>query len=590
MRSRRSRRSVRGKRLAARGRGGGGIMSRMTASPPPAFPSPALPFPGPRWCLAPEEIAAVDRAAIEAGLEGATLMETAGRAVADQIRARWPGAGRAVVLVGGGNNGGDGLVAARHLAGAGWRVELALFADPARLTGDAAHQLALVGPLGLAAERVKSAAEARDLAGRGAGATCVIDALLGTGLRGDVREPMRSAIRAIAGSGLPIVAVDAPSGLDGATGRVRGAAARAELTVTFGFPKPGLFLADGPELAGRLVTAPLGYPPAALAAAAGESRHAGAPLGWIALDEAEAALPPRRHDLHKGQAGRLLVLAGSRRYAGAAVLTATAALRSGAGLCIVATPDAVADLLVQAVPEAIVERLPSDRAGAVAARAAEPAVRAAAEADALALGPGLTAGAGVRRVVQAALATGRPAVVDADALNAIAGDPAAARREAPTILTPHPGELGRWLGRPAREVDAQRIASARAAAARWGAVVVLKGSPTVVADPGGATALNLTGNPGLAAGGSGDVLTGLVGALLAQGIAPLAAARAAVLLHGLAADWAAADLGQRALVPSDLFRYLPLVVREVSAGRGVELLARLDHRYAPLLAAGPGTA
>jgi NAD(P)H-hydrate epimerase len=555
------------------------------------FFTSVLPLPGPRWCLTPDQIAAVDRASIEVGLSGAALMETAGRSVAEAVRERWPGAGRAVVLVGAGSNGGDGLVVARHLAGAGWRVELALFADPDSLQGDAATQWALVAPLGLAEERIADRADARAAIAHAGGATCVVDALLGTGLRGDVREPMKTAIRALSVIDTPVVAVDAPSGLDGASGRVMGAAARADLTITFGFPKPGLLMGEGPELAGRLVVAPLGYPPAALAAASPGSVR---PVEWIALDEAEAALPPRRHDFHKGAAGRLLVLAGSEAYSGAAVLTATAALRSGAGICVVATTDAVADRVLASLPEAIAERLPADRSGAVAALAADPVARAAQEADAVAMGPGLTATAAVRRVVEAALATGRPAVVDADALNALARSSPTTRiglaaRGALTILTPHPGELGRWLGRSAGDVDRERIAAAREAAVRWDAIVVLKGSPTVVADPGGGAALNLTGNPGLATGGSGDVLTGLIGALLAQGVPPLRAARAGVLLHGLAADWARADLGERGLVPSDLFRYLPLTVREVSAGRGAELLGRLDHRYAQLLLAAAGS-
>jgi NAD(P)H-hydrate epimerase len=192
----------------------------------------------------------------------------------------------------------------------------------------------------------------------------------------------------------------------------------------------------------------------------------------------------------------------------------------------------------------------------------------------------------VREVVRAALSAPCPAVVDADALNAIASDPSPVVRSAPVVLTPHPGELGRWLGRSAGEVDGARVEAAREAAARWRAHVVLKGSPTVVAEPDGGAALNLTGNPGLATGGSGDVLTGLLGSLLAQGAPAALACRAAVCLHGLAADWASRDLGQRGMTPSDLFRYLPLAIREVESGRGRRLLDGLDHRYASLLAAG----
>jgi len=525
-------------------------------------------------------MAAVDQAAVEAGLPGAALMEGAGRETAREIRRRWPRPGRAVVLVGGGKNGGDGLVVVRHLREAGWAVELRLLADPARLTGDAGLQWRLVEPMGLPVRRVSKPDETVDLDG----ATVVVDALLGTGLKGDVREPVRSAIEALVSSALPVVAVDTPSGLDGRTGRVHGIAARALVTVTFGFPKPGLFLADGPAHVGRLVAATLAYPPGALEAAGPT------PLAWITLETAVRALPPRRHDVHKGDAGRLLVVAGSERYRGAAALVVGAALRSGVGMCVAATPEPVAGFLLAQHPESIVASLPVTRSGALAARAVDVVTRAAEEADAVAIGPGLGTGGRVRDLVAAALAAGAPTVVDADALNVLAEDPAPVKREAPTILTPHPGELGRWNGRPADRVDADRVLAAREAARTHGCTVLLKGSPTVIAGPDGETRLNLTGNPGLATGGSGDVLTGVLGSLLAQGVDPATASRAAPFLHGLAADWAARDLGERGLVPGDLLRYVPLVVREIAAGRGVDLLERIDHRYGDLLAATGGGA
>ena len=553
------------------------MVERLAGSPRWVVSAP--PFPGPPWCLPPERIAAVDRAAIRAGLPGAALMETAGIAVAEEVLARWP-AGRVVVFAGGGNNGGDGLVVARLLRGAGRSVEIALFFDPPSSSSDAALQWRRIEPLGLPTARIGSAEEGRAAALRARDAACVVDALLGTGLTGEVREPTRSAIEALDETGVPIVAVDAPSGLDGATGRIRGAAAHAAVTVTLGFPKPGLFLNDGPERVGRLVLAPLGYPTDALDAAGDE------PLEWIPLATARSALPPRRHDAHKGTAGRLLVVAGSAEYRGAAVLAAKAALRSGVGLCVVAAPEAAAALVLEASPEAIAIALPASRAGGLGPHVAELVARAARQADAIAVGPGLGTGAGVREVVRAALSAPVPAVVDADALNALAGDPSPVARSAPVVLTPHPGELGRWLGRPASEVDGARVEAAREAAARWGAHVVLKGSPTVVADPDGGAALNLTGNPGLATGGSGDVLTGLLGSLLAQGVPAPLACRAAVCLHGLAADWASRDLGERGMTPSDLFRYLPLSIREIESGRGGRLLEALDHRYGSLLAAG----
>lgn len=501
-------------------------------------------------------------------------MESAGRETAREVLRRWPRPARVLVMVGGGNNGGDGLVVARYLVEAGWQVELALFVEPDRLSGDAALQWRLVEPMGLPVRRILETGGFDP-----GGATLVVDAVLGTGLKGDVREPMRSAIEALGASAVPVVAVDTPSGLDGATGRVRGIATKATVTVTYGFPKPGLLLADGPVRVGRLVAVPLGYPRASLEAAGAT------PLRWTTLDVAVRALPPRRHDDHKGKAGRLLLVAGSESYRGATVLAAGAALRSGVGLCVVATPGPVADFLLAQVPEAIVVPLPVTRSGALAAKSADAVTRAIEDADAVAVGPGLTTGPHVRELVEAALAAPVPAVVDADALNVLAPDPRPVRRDPATIVTPHPGELGRWSGRAASEVDADRVAAAREAAREHGCRVVLKGSPTVVAGPAGEASLNLTGNPGLATGGSGDVLTGLLGSLLAQGVAASLADRAAPFLHGLAADWAAHDLGERGLVPGDLLRYLPLAIREVSAGRGAELLERLDHPYGELLTA-----
>ena len=523
---------------------------------------------------------AVDRAAVKAGLPGAALMESAGRETAREIRRGWPRPGRVVVLVGGGKNGGDGLVVARHLREAGWEVELRLLADPARLPGDAGLQWRLVEPMGLPVRRVSKPGDPLEVEG----ATVVVDALLGTGLKGEVREPVRSAIQALVRAALPVVAVDTPSGLDGRTGRVHGTAARAVVTVTFGFPKPGLFLADGPAHVGRLVAAPLAYPAGALAAAGPF------PLAWTTLETAARALPPRRHDAHKGSAGRLLVVAGSERYRGAAALVVGAALRSGVGMCVAATPEPVAGLLLARHPEAIVASLPVSRSGALATRAVDVLARAIAEADAVAIGPGLGTGDHVRDLVEAALGAALPTVVDADALNVLAEDPAPVRRVTPTLLTPHPGELGRWNGQPADRVNAERVRAAREAARAHGCTVLLKGSPTVVAGADGETRLNLTGNPGLATGGSGDVLTGVLGSLLAQGVDPVTAARAGPFLHGLAADWAARDLGERGLVPGDLLRYVPLVVREIAAGRGVDLLERIDHRYGDLLAATGGGA
>ncbi|MEJ2151656.1 MAG: NAD(P)H-hydrate epimerase, partial [Gemmatimonadota bacterium] len=410
-----------------------------------------------RWCLPPAAMAAVDAAAIDAGLPGTALMETAGRAVTAAILGRWGETGRARILVGKGNNGGDGLVVARTLVGAGWEVELALFCDPAELIGDAGAQWALIEPMGLVVERIGSDSQAAAL-GRSDEFTCSVDALLGTGLRGDVREPMRTASSALHEGPVPVIAVDAPSGLDGSTGRPHGIAVRALVTVTFGFPKPGLFLGVGPVHTGHLIVAPLGYPPGALEAAGTR------PLEWSGLETACAALPPLDLDAHKGSAVKLLLVAGSEEYLGAAVLAATAALRSGVGLCTIATPASIAEFIVGTVPEVIVESLAVTDSGELSSSSAERVARLAEGVDAIAIGPGLGGSSGVRPVVEAAIAAGAPLLVDADGLNALADAPGTIQRDPPTVR-----RADRFAGSP---VGARRPGTAGrsrgAAAARVG--------------------------------------------------------------------------------------------------------------------------
>lgn len=528
------------------------------------------------WCLAPEAMAAVDRAAMVYGLSGAAMMESAGRGVAEAVVERWGSRGRARVLVGKGNNGGDGLVTARTLTTLGWEVEIALFAEPAALEGDAAEQWRAVESLALPVERVLSEDDARRVVGF-EDFDCVVDALLGTGLSGDVREPIRAAIDALNAGRVPVASVDVPSGLDGARGRPLGVAVRATETITFGFPKPGLFLAEGPDHTGRLVVVPLGYPEAAFDALTAP------PVEWTVVSDVAStfARPPRA--AHKGSRGRLLLVTGSEAYRGAALLTARAALRSGCGYCVVAAPEPLAEFIVGQLPEAIVEPLAADGDGAVAAVAAERVQELAEGADAIAIGPGLSTAAGVRAVVESALESSVPIVVDADALNALADRPPAIERTADTVLTPHPGELARWLGRDAQAVDAERIVVAAETAEHWGVDVVLKGWPTIIAG-NGRVGMNLTGNPGLATGGSGDVLTGVIGALLAQGSRSADATRAGVFVHGLAADWAAADFGERSLIPTDLEPYLPRTMQALASGGAATILDRIDHPYRTLLA------
>lgn len=487
--------------------------------------------------LSAEESRTCDARTIAAGTPGLVLMKRAAGAVAREavraLAARPERAGRVVVLAGPGNNGGDGFEAARllHAARAAAGIETLLFGDPDRLTGDAKATFHRLVQTGLP---VRPVATERDLEALRS-ATLVVDALFGTGLARPVAgDSLAARALALASSGRAfVIAIDVPSGLSGDRDDAVGPAVRADITVTFGTPKRCHVFPPAAGLCGRIVVADIGLLPPE-----GEP-PADQPEVVVASDVA-ALFPPRPASSHKGSYGHLLVAGGADGYRGAPLLAARAAHRSGAGLVTVAAPEAVRSVVHVISPETTTVTPDSDLS----------------PYDALAVGPGLgrsEAAAGLLARLAAAL---RPAVFDADALNLAGEATFFARRGAPTILTPHPGEAGRLLGTDAASVNADRIASARRLAALSGAVVVLKGFRTVVADPAGRAALVLAGNPGMASGGSGDVLTGIAGAFLARGFRPWDAAAAAALLHGTAGDLAAEAAGEESLVASDLTAFL----------------------------------
>jgi NAD(P)H-hydrate epimerase len=500
--------------------------------------------------LTAAQMKAVDRAAIDGlGVPGLVLMENAGRGVAEAIQRDRSVAGRAVhVVCGAGQNGGDGFVIARHLANAGARVTVLLAAPRARLVGDAASFAAVVEKTPTIALREASAPGA-DWAGLVAGADVVVDALLGTGLRSDVHGVAAEAIAAMNGVRAWRVAVDLPSGLDADSGRPRGAAVRADLTVTMGCRKVGLVIdADAPV--GRVEVADLGVSMAALAAAAA----AVGPLAhWTESAELRPLLPRRRPGDHKGSAGHLLVIAGSPGKTGAAVLVGRAALRTGAGLCTVASTRAGQTALDAKVLETMTA---SYAAGDDADDGSYGEIaRLAERMKAAAVGPGIPTGPKMAALVRRLVGElPLPLVVDADALNLLGADAATVARGAPgaRVLTPHPGEMARLCGISTAEVQADRLGHARRLAEASRAVVVLKGARTVVAEPDGTAHVDPAANPALGTAGSGDVLTGVIAALCCQGLAAADAARVGVHLHGLAADQAIAALGTRHLVAGDL--------------------------------------
>jgi NAD(P)H-hydrate epimerase len=502
------------------------------------------------------EMRGLDRHTIDAlGVPGELLMELAGAAVAAEAAAlRAPGA--AVWLVcGAGNNGGDGLVAARHLHLRGVPVHVLATADPAAWRGETAANARRLAALGLEVRRGPPAP---------APGAVLVDAVFGTGLARAVEGEAAAAIRALraARPACRVLSVDLPSGLDADTGQPLGEAVAADVTVTLGLPKLGLALEPGRSLAGRVVVARIGIAdeaPGLRPAAALWTRAAAA-----------RRLPARPRDGHKGRFGHVLVVAGSEGKTGAAALAALGAARSGAGLVTIACPASLNGALEATVREVMTAPVP-EAAGACFGRSSEKAVlELAAARDVIALGPGVGRGEETRRFVRdVAREAAKPLVLDADGLVAFEGVLGELRaRRAPSVLTPHPGEAALLLGSTAAEVNRDRPAAARRLAAESGALVVLKGAATVVAGPDGALAVNPTGGPALASGGTGDVLTGVVAGLLAQGVAARDAAVLGAWLHGAAADRLAALRGEAGLLASEVAYALPDALRALGAETG----------------------
>ncbi|WP_107851268.1 NAD(P)H-hydrate dehydratase [Oceanimonas marisflavi] len=462
----------------------------------------------------PEQIKLGERQAAAAmGMAMFELMSRAGLAAFELARRQWPLARHWWVFCGGGNNGGDGYVVARLARAAGIHVQLVQMGDADTLTGDAATARDHYRADGGAIETLGALQGEPEL---------VIDALLGTGLSGEPREPARQHIAAINRLGVPVLAVDLPSGLCADTGRIPAEAVVADTTLSFVGLKPGLLTGRGPDVCGRVLLADLGIQHRLGRAPALQSLH------W--LDE-RGRLPRRRRGAHKGEAGRLLVVGGNRGMSGAIRLAGEAALRCGTGLVRLVSHGDHVQLLNLTRPELMTAVFPGfDQWG---------------WAHALVLGPGLGRDDWSRTLLGAALNAGKPMVIDADALHLLQG-----RVPANAVLTPHSGEAAALLGCTAAEVERNRLAAVRQLREQTGAVVVLKGAGTLVAGESG-LALCHHGNPGMASGGMGDLLSGIIGAFLAQGLEPEAAARLAVCLHACAGDMAAAH-GMVGMLASDL--------------------------------------
>ncbi|GFO65157.1 NAD(P)H-hydrate dehydratase [Geomonas paludis] len=503
----------------------------------------------------------MDRRAIgEFGVPGLELMERAGRGCADVIEEAF-GEGearRAVIVAGKGNNGGDGFVISRLLAERGWEAPVLLLAAPEAVAGDAAANLARLDPA-----TVQSMPQG--LAGAEVllqGATVIVDALLGTGMNSEVTGVYAEAIDLINAAGAPVVSVDIPSGVDAATGKVLGRAVRADITVTFALAKLGNVLYPGAELCGRLVVAEIGMPDAVVAEA--EGAH------YVDLACAAGLFRPRSVTAHKGSGGHCLIVAGSTGKTGAAAMAANSAQRAGAGLVTLAVPAALNPVLEQKTTEAMTIPVGPERAGYLRAGSLTEIVAAAAIRDVVALGPGIgTAPSTVYLVHSLLAALDKPLVLDADGLNAVALEPELllTRKDRITVLTPHPGEMARLVGCTVPEVEADRIGCARAFAVTYGVHLILKGARSIIAAPDGSIAINGSGNPGMATGGMGDVLTGVVAAFLSQGYHPFAACQLGAFVHGHAADFLAEPMGTQGMSASDVQEMLPVALASLAASR-----------------------
>ncbi len=512
--------------------------------------------------LTADEMRRVDRRAIEEiGIPSMVLMENASIGVADAVAESFADAETVAILCGPGNNGGDGLALARHLDARGYGLRVFLVATGSRKRntarssqprGDAAAQLEILRRSGLPVETVDGSTDLGPVITACAGCDLIVDALFGTGLTRPLAGHFARLVEHLNALERPILAVDLPSGLDGSRAQPPGPHLTAELTVTFAAPKVAHVFSPAADAAGKVVVTDLGIPPYLVDEAPGD-------LHLLLGRELAAWLAPRAPGAHKGDFGHALLVAGSPGKAGAVILAAQAAVRGGAGLVTAAVPAPILGVVDGGSLESMTLALPAGPEGGLGAGAAAAVLAAAAGKRAVALGPGLGLAAetvaAVRRLVRE---LPLPSVLDADALNALAGHLDVLKaRDAETVLTPHPGEMARLLDTTTAEVEADRVAAARRAAAESGAVVILKGHRTLVADGSGAVYVNPTGNPGMASGGSGDVLTGLVAALLAQGYDALAAAQLGVYLHGLAADLAIEDVAPEALRAGDQIEYLP---------------------------------
>ena len=517
--------------------------------------------------LTADQMREADRRTIEdIGIPSLVLMENAGRQVVAAMESYYQDlAERNVAIIcGKGNNGGDGFVVARTLHQRGIEASVFLVGQVADVKGDARLNLEILGRLGVTVVEIADEGQWDLHLSEISSHDLIVDALFGTGLKSALSGIYETVIADINASAIPVVSVDVPSGMSADTSDVIGDCIEASLTVTLGAPKLPLILPPAEQKSGEVVIADIGIP-----ASVFESLD-GPRVELMTRDQIRTLITPRESDAHKGDFGRVLIVAGSRGKTGAAVLAAQGALKSGAGLVTVATPRCCASIVAMQMPEYMTEALEETVDGTVDFSAAEYAL--ALQADVMAVGPGLGRGQGVTTFVRELLENSEiPLVFDADALNAFADEPAAlvGREGRDVIITPHPGEMARLVGCTIDDVQADRMGIARDFASAQKVYVVLKGYRTLIATPDGKIFVNPTGSPGMATGGTGDVLAGMLAGWLAQLLDAEAACRLAVYLHGAAGELADADEGEVSMTAGDLASHIGDAVLELTARRRV---------------------
>ncbi len=500
-----------------------------------------------------EEMRNIDKKTIEGiGIPGSVLMERAGLAVSNKIKELFDRK-KVIVLSGGGNNGGDGIVVARNLFNWGWNVKVLLMLKEDKLSPDCLAQYRIAKQIGVPVE-FRTSINEKDLHG-----AITVDALLGTGINKQVTSPMSNVIEFLNKSDVSVVSVDIPSGISSDNAQVMGEAVRADYTVTFGLPKIGHILYPGAEYTGKLVIEDIGFPEELLNSEI---------LKVQTIEKTDAALliPERSRYSHKGDYGHVLIVAGSRGKTGAAMMAARACLRSGAGMVTLGVPETLLNVFHERVTEEMTLPLNDNGNGILSDKAYSEIIGFLNEkADVLAIGPGLTSNRSITNLLKNLLETVTvPMVLDADAINSIAGEKDVFRNlKAPVILTPHIGEMARILGQKSKfkviksEIEGNRVNTSVSFTKETGTYLVLKGAPTVISEPEGRVFINTTGNPGMATAGSGDVLTGMIAAFLGQGLSPVDASVLGVYMHGLSGDIASSEIGMHSLIASDIIEKLP---------------------------------